>query len=157
MGAFPLADLIVSPRPRQRSRPTSRPTPRPRTARSSSARTWPRAWSRRTFDALAGGLLGQYYVGAVGGPVDLQDALAVDQAAGPAELGPELWALLRDFISCLAVLRGHLQRARHAADPVHALDAGRAVVHDDLHVRRDAQVHDAGDVARGRRRGHGRD
>ena len=97
--------------------------------------------------------------------------------------------------------------ARHAADPLHALDAGRALVHDDLHVRRgaglsffrldgagararrvegrednsdaatppgaragtrgdlnhtktqvrrDAQVHDAGDVARGRRRRHGR-
>ena len=28
--------------------------------------------------------------------------------------------------------------ARHAAHPLHALDAGRALVHDDIHVRRGA-------------------
>merc|ERR1712078_827942 len=74
----------------------------------------------------------------VGRLTDLQDALAVHQAAGPAELGAELRPLLRDFISCLAVLRRHLLGARHAADPLHALDAGRALVDDDLHVRRGA-------------------
>merc|ERR1712216_421737 len=88
---------------------------------------------------------------------DLQDALAIHKTAGPAELGAQLRPLLRNIISCLALLRRRLLGAGHAADPLHALDAGRAVVDDDLHVRRDAEVHDAGDVARDRRRGHGRD
>ena len=88
--------------------------------------------------ALAGRVLGQYCGGAVGGPPNLQDALAVDQAAGPAELGAQLRPLLRDAAGRLALLRRRLLGAGHAADPLHALDAGRAVVDDDLHVRRGA-------------------
>merc|ERR1719498_1285361 len=92
----------------------------------------------------------------MGGPLDLQDALAQDQAAGAAELDFEFWALLRDAAGRLAVLRRYFFCLRNAAHPLHALDAGRALVHDDLHVRRDAQVPHARDVARGRRRRDGR-
>merc|ERR1711865_429071 len=101
-----------------------------------------------------GWLLGLDRRRAVGRPAHLQDAVALDPRAGPAQLDAQLRPLLRDAPRRMALLLpAHRYGSRHAPAPLHALDAGHPVVDPHLCVRRVPQVPHARDLARDDRPG----